>query len=116
MSDLVDADRIEQIVGARRHRTAHLGRAVSAEERVYILHSQACKDSGIDLRDCDFSVALDVGISMPQPWKLWSLRQDVPVLLGIISDFLVPVTVLDGSQAGVTLLPALSTIERSDDA
>lgn len=31
MSDLVPADQIEQIVGIRRHRQAHFGRAVSAE-------------------------------------------------------------------------------------
>lgn len=46
MTDLVPADQIEQIVGARRHPLAHLGRAVSAEQTVYILHSQRCKGDG----------------------------------------------------------------------
>lgn len=62
MSDLVPADQIEQIVGARRHKLAHLGRAVSAEQTVYVLHSFACRDSGIDLRTCVYSRALDAGI------------------------------------------------------
>lgn len=55
MTNIVSADRIEQIVGARRHPTHHLGRAVSAEDRVYILHSHACKESGLDLRTCSYS-------------------------------------------------------------
>ena len=62
MTDLVDPDEIERIVGARRHPIHHLARAVSSEQTVYILHSQRCKDSGIDLRACDFSLALDNGI------------------------------------------------------
>ncbi len=67
MTNLVDPDRIEGIVGARRHETLHIGRAVSAEQTVYILHSQECKDSGIDLRSCEYSVALDRGID-PTAW------------------------------------------------
>lgn len=62
MSEIVPFDEIEKIVGTRRHRTRHFARAVSAEQTVYVLHSQTCKDSGIDLRDCWFSVALDRGI------------------------------------------------------
>lgn len=62
MTDLVDPTEIERIVGARRHPIHHLARAVSSEQTVYILHSQRCKDSGIDLRACEFSLALDNGI------------------------------------------------------
>lgn len=62
MADLVPADRIEQIVGATRHQTEHIGRAVSAEEMVYILHSRECRDSTPDLRDCPFSRAMDQGV------------------------------------------------------
>ena len=80
MSDLVPADRIETIVGARRHLIDHIGRAVSAEDTVYILHSHACKDSGIDLRDCAFSLALDDGID-PDEWE-----QDVATALAITDD------------------------------
>ena len=59
MSKLVPASKIEGIVGARRHPTNHQGRAVSAEQTVYVLHSKECLDSGIDLRRCPFSVAMD---------------------------------------------------------
>ena len=62
MADLVNPDQLEQIVGARCHPTRHQARAVSAEQTVYILHSQECRDSTPDLRDCPFSVALDNGI------------------------------------------------------
>ena len=64
MTRLEDSTKIEGIVGALRHEIRHIGRAVSAEQRVYILHSQKCLDSGIDLRECPFSVALDEGIDI----------------------------------------------------
>lgn len=67
MTNFVPADQIERIVGARRHATHHLGRAVSAEQAVYILHSVACKDSGLDLRECPFSLALDRSSDTPTP-------------------------------------------------
>lgn len=79
MTDLVPADYIEQIVGARRHPTNHLGRAVSSESRFYILHSQECRDSGIDLRDCPYSQALDLGLNETR----WSYSADQPVRLAI---------------------------------
>ncbi len=87
MSELVPAEDIEQIVGARRHAHQHLGRAVSAEETVYVLHSQRCKDSGIDLRECEWSWALDNGID-PADWKG---HEDRAVVLAIIHDRLFPV-------------------------
>lgn len=59
MTNLVSADAIEKIVGAPRHRTRHLGTANSEDGQFYILHSTECKNSGIDLRDCEFSQALD---------------------------------------------------------
>ena len=68
MSALVPPTEIEGIVGAQRDRTTHLGRAISAEEVVYVLHSQECLDSGADLRECPFSLALDLGIN-PRRWK-----------------------------------------------
>jgi len=84
MSDLVPADRIEAIVGAVRHPTDHIGRAVSAEETVYILHSQECRDSGVDLRECPYSLALDFGID------LGGWVEDAPVRLAFVDDRLVP--------------------------
>lgn len=67
MSELVDADEIEGIVGVERHPTNHYARAVSSEQTVYILHSQQCVDRGQDLRDCMYSLALDRGID-PDEW------------------------------------------------
>ncbi len=87
MSALVDPSEIERIVGIPRPRgRTHFGRAVSAEQTVYILHSQKCLDSGIDLRECPFSLALDPGI---EP-RRWEGKEDRPVLLGIWEGRLVP--------------------------
>lgn len=62
MSDLVPTEEIELKVGATRHPALHIARAVSAEQKVYILHSRECLEGGIDLRECPFSLALDNGI------------------------------------------------------
>jgi hypothetical protein len=75
MTALVDPSEIESIVGIERHPTRHYARAVSDEQTVYILHSHRCKDSGIDLRECPFSVALDRGIDM----DIWGAYQDRPM-------------------------------------
>lgn len=64
MTNLVPASEIEQIVGHRRHATDHLGRAITDQQTVYILHSVLCRDSGIDLRECGYSKALDNGIAL----------------------------------------------------
>lgn len=90
MTQRVPADRIEEIVGAKRHATDHYGRAISAEQTVYILHSQACKDSTPDLRDCPFSLALDQGIERTYPWTGWQRVQDQPVRLEISRGYLMP--------------------------
>lgn len=86
MSDLVPASEIEARVGARRHALAHLGRAVSAEQTVYILHSRACIDTGIDLRSCDYSHALDRGIDLVD----WQHHQDRVVTLQHQHGYLMP--------------------------
>ena len=83
MSEIVPASKIEGIVGAERHPTEHIGRAVSSEQTVYILHSRECIDSGIDLRDCPFSVALD-------DYGVWGGRDDESVVLRIVDDALEP--------------------------
>lgn len=93
MSEPVDPAEIERIVGVSRHATEHYGRAVSAEQTVYILHSQECKDTeaaGFDLRECPFSVALDQGIDKPFPWTGWRRVQDQPVRLEITRGYLMP--------------------------
>ena len=90
MSDMVDADKIEGIVGVSRHPIKHYGRAVSEEERVYILHSHACLETYDDLRDCPFSEALDGGIHYAD----FEGRFDQPIILGIDPlGWLVPVEV-----------------------
>jgi hypothetical protein len=81
VTKIVERD-IEQIVGTFRRYGVHYARAISSEETVYILHSQRCKDSGIDLRDCQYSLALDHGIDR----RCWAEYLDVPV----------PVVALDG--------------------
>ena len=86
MSDIVPTDEIEDIVGAERHEWAHLGRAVSEEQRVYVLHSKGCIDAGIDLRDCAYSTALDEGIEIHK-WEQW---EDQPMWLWIVGGQLIP--------------------------
>lgn len=68
LSELVPGEYIEQIVGQKRHKTVHYARAVSAEQAVYVLHSHHCLASGIDLRACEYSVALDRGIELDR-WR-----------------------------------------------
>ena len=84
MSFRVDSAKIEGIVGIDRHPTKHYGRAVSAEQTVYVLHSKVCLGNTPDLRDCGYSLALDEGIDVDR-WV-----QDVPVELIIESGRLVP--------------------------
>jgi hypothetical protein len=81
MTQRVDSDKIEAIVGISRHPARHYARAVSAEQRVYILHSQECLDSGIDLRDCDYSRALDYYGIDPGCWV-----EDQPVHVAISAE------------------------------
>ena len=90
MSDLVDPDRIEEIVGSKRHPTDHIARADSAAQTVYILHSQECRDSTPDLRMCPFSIALDRGIEHYIPWSGWRRVQDQPVRVEVFREWLVP--------------------------
>jgi hypothetical protein len=80
MTGLVPPEGIERIVGIARHRDLHYGRAVSCEQTVYILHPKSCLASGIDLRDCDFSAALDRGIDL----GAWSGYEDSPVQLIVL--------------------------------
>jgi len=87
MVDLVDPAEIEEIVGMSRHAEWHVARAVSAERRVYILHSQECKDSTPDLRDCVWSKALDNGISLAE----WEDCQDQPMRVLVVGERLRPI-------------------------
>lgn len=90
MSEAVDPTEIEGVVGVARHATDHFVRAVSAEQTVYILHSEKCRAMFADLRECPFSVALDRGIEHPTPWGPWSRLQNRPVRVQIVDGFLMP--------------------------
>jgi hypothetical protein len=86
MTQLVDPDQIEAKVGHARHDTRHLGRAVTAEKTVYILHPRECLKFWDDLRDCPFSRSLDHGIDI----DAWQGHLDQPVRLGVQDGLLVP--------------------------
>jgi len=90
MTDLVDPTEIETILGIARHETDHYGRAVSAEQQVYVLHSAECRNAGGDLRECPYSIALDKGIEHFYPWTSWRRLQDQPVRLEISRGYLLP--------------------------
>ena len=82
MTEVIRANFVESIVGVMRHETKHFGRAVSAEGVMYILHSCECVRTGIDPRECPYSVALDLGIDP----LLWAHQQDCVVVLAICPD------------------------------
>ena len=87
MTDLVKSEDIEAYVGVKRNsQDVHYGRAVSATGHWFILHSQKCIDSGIDLRDCEYSLALDRKVNL----EAWLDRLDMPVVLRIWNGRLIP--------------------------
>ncbi len=87
MTDLVDPTKIEQIVGAQRHPTEHLAKAITDTQIVYILHSQECLGSGIDLRECPYSKSLDEHGLEPLNW---AACEDRTVTLEIVGGVLLP--------------------------
>lgn len=109
MTRLESSKTIEKTVGASRHATLHLGRAVSRERRVYILHPAMCVASVADLRTCEYSIALDRGIDVDE----WAGAEDRPVILRIDDDAgdLVPVRDYAGA-----VLPETSLVTRIIDA
>lgn len=84
MTDVVPAEDIERIVGVPRHPLLHIARAVSAEQRVYVLHSHRCLTEHADLRLCPFSLALDNGIFSDE----WT--EDEPVAVTVVNERLTP--------------------------
>jgi hypothetical protein len=80
VTNLVSPDQIERIVGVAREPELHWGRLVSSEKIVYILHSQACKDATADLRDCPYSLALDLRTDFVE----WPEDQPVVLTLRIV--------------------------------
>lgn len=82
MTRLEDPKMIEATVGVRRHPTKHLARAVSSEQRVYLLHSAACVATTTELRTCPYSRALDFGIRL----DVWEHDQDRAVMVAVHPD------------------------------
>lgn len=88
MTAIVPRSDIERIVGVPRDPRRHLGRAVSEEQTIYIMHSKMCLASGIDLRICSYSRLLDELMKFDEHrWVGW---EDKPVVLGIDRDGLIP--------------------------
>lgn len=81
MSEEVPMHMIGRIVGAERHDTKHIARAVSEEEVVFILHSANCEsfEYGLPLTSCKYSVALTRGINLDN----WEDFLDVPVFVDV---------------------------------
>jgi tartrate dehydratase beta subunit/fumarate hydratase class I family protein len=81
MSEIVPADRIESIVGVKRHPFQHVARAISAEQTVYILHADGCaaRLTHRPLTECRYSRALDNGIDTGV-WRGW---EDRPVVVTV---------------------------------
>lgn len=75
----MDPSEIEGIIGHPRHGVLHLAVWDSDGGTVYIMHSQACVDSQLDLADCEVSLALDRGI-------VASFPPDRPVIADVFYD------------------------------
>lgn len=96
MTNPVDPDQIESIVGATRRNTHHLGILVSGGDEVseggevYILHSRECLETTSNLGRCEFSIALDQGIHGEETWSFWRRMADRPVVLHVIKGLLYP--------------------------
>lgn len=75
MTEPVDPNDIERIVGAPRSTYEHMGAIRGGT--VYIMHSKRCVRQTPDLRECDFSRALDLGLR-PQDWDG---QEEQPVVL-----------------------------------
>lgn len=108
MAELVDPDEIEAIVGTSRHPTRHYARAVSAEQTVYILHSQTCRNSVRDLRECLYSLALDRGIDP----DIWAGHEDTAVPVKVDAAGLDLVPDVDAISALVAVVASLVSSHR----
>lgn len=97
MSRIESTETIEGIVGAKRHAVDHVGRAVTAESRVYILHSERCRAQYADLRECPYSRALDRGIDARKRWAGF-LDRPVRLWVSVATHKLVPEVALDPGE------------------
>ncbi|GAA3962880.1 hypothetical protein [Gordonia caeni] len=65
----------------KRHPTKHIGRVVTDEQAVYIMHPESCLRFHDDLRECRYSRALDNGIDVDE----WRGHEDRPVVLSALA-------------------------------
>lgn len=80
MVEQISAEQATNKVGVDRHNKVHLGRASSADQKVYILHSGECLiETGGNLLSCEYSQALEWGIDSSK-WE-----EDIPTVLGIFN-------------------------------
>lgn len=96
MTGRVPADQIEGLVGAARHPVRHIARAVSAEQTVYLMHPDDCREGRADLTTCPHSIALYAGIRAPE----WDRHEDRPVYAVVVVD-----------DTGYRLAPACALID-----
>lgn len=96
MTEKVDPQRIEQLVGARRHPAQHRGRWDTSAGQIYILHSGYCLMAFKDLRQCPYSIALDELVRDWSEGSRWDDYPDRPVALYIspITGVLEPLALL----------------------
>ncbi len=87
MTEVVEPDVIEKVVGVPRSERAHWAKAVSADKKVYLLHSRFCLEVTKDLRLCPYSRALDNGIDIRE----WI--EDVPLLVEVHDGHLSPAAI-----------------------
>lgn len=88
MSELVDQNEIEELVGTARHARVHFGRIDTVAGRIYILHSYRCLAEEPDLRLCPFSAALDRGLRDSE-WRGF-MDRPVPLQIDAVTERLVP--------------------------
>jgi hypothetical protein len=87
MTELVNPEEIEEIVGKQRSDLVHWAKAVSEEKKVYLLHPTKCLKDESDLRNCPYSRALDNGIDIRE----WI--EDVPLEVEVGDGHLRPASI-----------------------
>lgn len=87
MTELVDPEEIEEIVGKRRDYIGHWAKARSEDKKVYLLHPTPCLKNESDLRNCPYSRALDNGIDIRE----WT--EDVAFLVEVGDGHLRPMSI-----------------------
>lgn len=79
MTSLLDPSEAMRKVGAYRKWHEHLARADSHTRVVYLLHSHTCLKTKTPLTECEYSLALDLGIDE----TMWATSQDTAVKVKI---------------------------------